>query len=139
MRVLLDSNIWVSALTTRGLCADLLRLSLRRHTYAGFELLTCAAVRTETLRILRDKFGAKPLDLNNADTAMALAIEVSTGAWRAPLDFPDANDVAIVSAALGAQADWLVTGDKALLALGRIETMAVLAPRAAFETLIVDH
>lgn len=139
MKVLFDSNIWVSALMTRGLCADLMRLALRRHGNAGFELLICAAVRLETLRILSDKFKAMPADLENASTAMILAREVAEGEWQAPKDFPDPDDVANVSAALGAQADWLVTGDKALLALGAIEGMAMLAPRTAYEQLVGIH
>lgn len=60
MKVLFDSNIWVSALATRGLCADLLRHALRRHGHGDFELLICATVHAETQRILRDKFGATP-------------------------------------------------------------------------------
>jgi putative PIN family toxin of toxin-antitoxin system len=135
MKVLFDTNIWVSALMTRGLCADLLRLMLRRHGNAGFDLLMCEAVRAETLRILSEKFRAMPADLEYATTAMTLAREVAEGEWHAPEDFPDPDDVPIVSAALGGQADWLVTGDKALLALGNIEGMLCLAPRTAYERL----
>lgn len=124
---------------TRGLCADLLRLGLRRHGDAGFELLICEAVRAETLRILRDKFKATPTHLDNASNAMIFAREVADGEWQAPDDFPDPDDIAIVSAALGAQADWLVTGDKALLALGTIEGLAILAPREAYERLVGIH
>lgn len=139
MKVLFDSNIWVSALATRGLCADLLRLAMRRHGYAEFELLICEAVRLETLRILSDKLKAAPTILENANAAMNLVREVDAGVWHPPEDFPDPDDVGIVSAALGAQADWLVTGDKALLALVRIESMACLAPRPAYERLLGIH
>jgi putative PIN family toxin of toxin-antitoxin system len=139
MKVLFDTNIWVSALMTRGLCADLLRLMLRRHGNAGFDLLMCEAVRVETLCILRDKFKATPADIENASTAMMLARDVGESEWQAPKGFPDPDDVAIVGAALGAQADWFVTGDKALLDLGAIEGMAFLAPREAYERLAGLH
>jgi predicted nucleic acid-binding protein len=136
VKLLADSNVWVAAFATRGLCADLLRLSLRRHGRAGFELLTCAALREETLRILRDKFGAPAATLGDVHTAMAMAREVPPADWQPPVDFPDPDDVPIVGAALASGADLLVTGDRALLALERIEGLAIVAPRAAYQRLL---
>ena len=52
MRVLLDTNVIVSAVTTRGLCADVFRAVLAAH-----ELVTCAKVLQEVRRILGMKFG----------------------------------------------------------------------------------
>ncbi|MGB5148218.1 MAG: putative toxin-antitoxin system toxin component, PIN family [Porticoccaceae bacterium] len=135
MKVLLDSNVWVSALVARGLCADLLRVALRRHGLAGFELLLSDAVRSETLRILRDKFKATEAGLDAARAVMGLAREVAQGDWQPPAAFPDPDDVVIVGAALAAGADLLVTGDKALLELGVIEGLPIIAPRAAYERL----
>jgi putative PIN family toxin of toxin-antitoxin system len=135
LKVLLDSNVWVSALVARGLCADLLRVALLRHGLAGFELLLSDAVRSETLRILRDKFKATEAGLDAARAAMALAREVAQGDWQPPAAFPDPDDVVIVSAALAAGADLLVTGDKALLELGAIEGLPIIAPRTAYERL----
>ena len=51
MRVLLDTNVIVSAVTTRGLCADVFRAVLAAH-----ELVTCAQVLQEVRRILSMKF-----------------------------------------------------------------------------------
>ena len=51
MRVLLDTNVIVSAVTTRGLCADVFRAVLSAH-----ELVTCAKVLQEVRRILSMKF-----------------------------------------------------------------------------------
>ena len=135
MKVLLDSNVWVSALVAHGLCADLLRVALLRHGLAGFELLLSDAVRSETLRILRDKFKATEAGLDAARAAMALAREVAQGDWQPPAAFPDPDDVVIVSAALAAGADLLVTSDKALLELGAIEGLPIIAPRTAYERL----
>jgi len=136
VKLLADTNVWVAAFATRGLCADLLRLSLRRHGRAGFELLTCAAVREETLRILREKFGASAATLGDVHTAMAMAREVPSAEWQPPADFPDPDDVPIVGAALAADADLLVTGDRALLALACIESLAIVTPRAAYQHLL---
>ena len=54
MRVLLDTNVIVSAVTTRGLCADVFRAVLSAH-----ELVTCAQVLQEVRRILSMKFGSR--------------------------------------------------------------------------------
>ena len=51
MRVLLDTNVIVSAVTTRGLCADVFRTVLADH-----ELVTCPKVLQEIKRILQHKF-----------------------------------------------------------------------------------
>lgn len=135
MKVLLDSNVWVSAFATRGLCADLLRLALRRHGMADFELLMCAAVRAETVRILRDKFGVAAETLESVRVAMTMAREIAQGSWTPPGDFPDPDDVLIVGAAVDARADLLVTGDKALLDLRQVGALPIRSPRAAYEQL----
>jgi uncharacterized protein len=51
MRVLLDTNVIVSIVTTRGLCADVLRAVLSDH-----DLVICGKVLDEVRRILRSKF-----------------------------------------------------------------------------------
>jgi predicted nucleic acid-binding protein len=136
VKILPDSNVWVSGFATRGLCADLLRLALRRHGLGDFELLTCAAVRAETLRILRDKFKANEADLALVRTAMAAARDVAEGDWTPPPGFPDPDDAPIVGAAIAAAATLLVTGDRRLLELQEVGGVAVVAPRAAYEHLL---
>ena len=72
MRVLLDTNVIVSAVTTRGLCADVFRAVLAAH-----ELVTCAQVLQEVRRILSMKFGvpepliAEYLELIGQDAIVA--------------------------------------------------------------------
>ena len=45
---------------------------------------------------------------------------------------PDPDDAWIIAAALAAGADWSVTGDKALLALGMVENLSIVDPRKAY-------
>ena len=135
MKYLLDSNVWISGFGTRGLCADLVRLALRRHGMGNFELLTCASVRSETLRKLRDRFGVTDEDLRPVQIALAWAAMVPKPVWQPPGDFPDPNDAPIVGAALNAEADALVTGDRPLQAMEPIENLAIITPRVAYERL----
>lgn len=135
MKVFLDSNIWVSGFATRGLCADLIRLLLRRHGL-GVRLLTSQGVRSETMRILNEKFHATERDLVPVCDAMALAELVPESRWKPPPGFPDPDDAPIIASALAAQAEIFVTGDKPLLNLGEIENMAIHPPRQVYERLI---
>ena len=52
MKVFLDTNVLASALTTRGLCAELFEVVLQSH-----ELLTSDPVLRELERILPEKLG----------------------------------------------------------------------------------
>jgi predicted nucleic acid-binding protein len=47
-------------------------------------------------------------------------------------DIPDPDDAWIIAAALAAGADWFVTGDRPLLALGGVADMPILDPRSAY-------
>lgn len=136
MRVFLDANVWLSAFTTHGLCADLVRLLLRLHGDGETVLLLSRQVRHETERVLQGKFMAGNDDLIPVRTAMGLAERVPDADWEPPANFPDPDDVGIVAAALGAHADLFATGDKALVALGSLDGMQVLTPRQLYELLL---
>lgn len=135
MRVFLDSNVWVSGFAAHGLCADLVRLLMRQHGKNGVTLLLCEAVRSETLRIMREKLRADESDLIAVRAAMEWAEVVSVAEWSPPADFPDADDAPIIACALAAHADAFVTGDKPLLGLGNVEGLPILTPRAMYERL----
>lgn len=124
MRVFLDTNVIASAAATRGLCADVLRTVIEFH-----ELVVCDHLITELRRVLKNKFGASP-DLI-ADMVWLLrqdTLESHVHPLHA-LPLPDPADVAIVSSALNAAADLLVTGDKEILNLRRIGSLRILTPR----------
>ena len=130
MRVFLDTNVLASAAATRGLCADVLR-----EVFASHELLTSAQVLRELRRVLRSKFGVDQdlvddfISLMRQDTVLARPGEPPG------VEIQDQDDVPILSAAISAGADAFVTGDKELLAIGRIEKLAILSPRQFWEKL----
>ena len=99
MRVLLDTNVIVSAVTTRGLCADVFRAVLAAH-----ELVTCAQVIQEVRRILRMKFGVpEPLIAEYLELIGQDAIVAEPGDLP-DLPIQDRDDAAIVAAAIAARA-----------------------------------
>lgn len=130
MRVFLDTNILASAAATRGLCADVLREVLAAH-----ELVTSAQVLGELNRVLRNKFG---VDQDLIDDFITLIRQDSLLARPGKLptvEIQDQDDLPIISAAISAEADVFVTGDKEILDVGPIEKLAILAPRQFWETL----
>lgn len=130
MRVLLDTNVIVSAVTTRGLGADVFRAVLSAH-----ELVICAQVLQEVRRILSMKLGvpeqliAEYLELIGQEAILADSVDLPD------LPIQDQDDAAIVAAAIGAQAQVLVTGDHDLQSLQNIGQVRIISPRAFWEEL----
>jgi putative PIN family toxin of toxin-antitoxin system len=134
VRVLLDTNVIVSAVTTRGLCADVFRAVLAAH-----ELVTCAKVLQEVRRILGIKFDvpeqliAEYLELIGQDAIVAEPEDLPD------LPIQDRDDVAIVAAAIAAKAEVLVTGDHELQSLKNVGKVRILSPRAFWEELTAQE
>jgi putative PIN family toxin of toxin-antitoxin system len=130
VRVFLDTNVLASAAATRGLCADVLREVLASH-----ELLISAKVLGEFRRVLRTKFGVDQdliddfIWLMRQDTVLARPGQLPS------VEIRDQDDLPVLAAAISAGADVFVTGDKEILDIGRIETLAILSPRQFWEKL----
>lgn len=129
MRIFLDTNVLASALTTRGLCAELFEVVLQSH-----DLLISEAVFRELQRILPEKLGQTEA-ITNGFIAL-LRTEGQVIAAEHPLPkLPDPDDEAILAAALAGNANVFVTGDKALLNLESVEGLPIITPRGLWESL----
>jgi putative PIN family toxin of toxin-antitoxin system len=130
VRVFLDTNVLASATATRGLCADVLREVLTSR-----ELLTSAQVLSELKRVLRTQFGVAQdlivdfISLMRQDTVLAEPGPLPT------IQIRDQDDLPILSAAISAEADVFVTGDKELLDIGHMENLAIISPRQFWDKL----
>ena len=119
----------VSAFATRGLSADVMRLVLSEH-----ELVTSRTVLEEVERVLSKKFAVPP---ELVAEALEL-LERHTVAAEAPAPeaspVSDETDARILAAAIAAESEILVTGDRDLLDVrDRIEGIAVTNPRGFWE------
>ncbi len=130
MRVFLDTNVVVSAAVTTGLCHDLLRLVVNSH-----ELVVSTELLVEVERVLRDELNGPPAAIASVLGTLREAGEAVPAMPLAEVALKDPADVAIVSAAVNGGAAVLVTGDKEVLALGRVGRLDILSARQFWERL----
>jgi putative PIN family toxin of toxin-antitoxin system len=130
MRVFLDTNVLVSAVATRGLCADVLREVLLSH-----QLVLSTPLLAELRNTLHGKIGISQeiisdfIDLLTQDSILSDRPEL------VDMDINDKDDILILSTALSGDVELFVTGDKELLELGQIQTMLIVSPRHFWEKL----
>ena len=125
MRVFPDTNVLASALGTRGLCADVLRLILGEH-----ELVTGEVVIEELRSVLRRKFRVSADTVNDIESFLR-GYHVEPKPRELPnLKLGDHNDLVVVGSALNSKAEILVTGDQEMLELEeKPKALRILSPR----------
>lgn len=130
MKVFFDTNVLVSAFTTRGLSADLMRLVIAQH-----ELMTGEVNLTKLRRVLRDRFRMPVSEVRALEGQLREHSVVAKPA--APSDQPvrDPDDAWVLASAIAGGADILVIGDKDLLTIAGAVSLPVLDPRACWDRL----
>ena len=129
MRVLLDTNVLVSAFLARGLCADLLRLVLREHTLVSSEV-----VLTELRDVLSRKGRLPPAQIEAIETFLRDQPIAPRPGQTLRLGLVDADDEWVLASAILAEADLVVTGDQGVLACTTCP-LPLLTPRACWQQL----
>ena len=130
MRVFLDTNVLVSALATRGLCADLYERLITEH-----ETVIGEPVILEVLDILQRKFKATPDLLVNVEAELRLLEVIAAQATAPALAIKDKEDPWIIACALQADVEFFVTGDAELLDLGKADKLPIISPRECWQRL----
>lgn len=117
MRVVFDTNIFVSALAIPGSRAE---EALLRVVDGQDRLIVSKAIIHELLRVLSAKFGRDREELAHVAVFLAEMGEVVSPTRKVTV-LEDDPDNRILECALTGDADAVVTGDRALLALGQYE------------------
>jgi putative PIN family toxin of toxin-antitoxin system len=130
MKVFLDTNVLVSAVATRGLCADVLREILVSH-----KLVISPPLIAELKNILHTKIGIPPNMISEYVEVLEKDSILSESTKLTTIDINDKDDILIISTALNGKAELFVTGDQELLELGKIQSMEIMSPRRFWETL----
>ncbi|MBA4368089.1 MAG: putative toxin-antitoxin system toxin component, PIN family [Desulfobacterium sp.] len=134
MKVILDTNILLSAFLTNGICARILKRA--RHKY--FSFILCAPVLNETKRLLNNKFSLTAREIAFFVSVLSEAADeeyhpvgVLSGVCRDP------DDDLVLLCAAETKTSYLVTGDKDLLVLKEYQDTKIISPRD-FELLFGD-
>lgn len=130
MRVFLDTNVLVSALAARGICADVLQVVVADHT-----LIVSETVLGELRRVLRGKLGVPLATVESADVFLRRQGVVIERAPALGIEVRDPDDVAVLEQAIAGQADMLVTGDRNLLWIDAGIPIRIVSPRGLWEAL----
>lgn len=130
MKIFFDTNVLIAAFATRGLCADLFAHVLLEH-----DLVVGEVVLTELRTTLRTKFKLPKKTIDEIDAQLRDGLVVKRPAKPLGLGISDPDDEWVVASAVAGGADVLVTGDAAVLKLGKRAPLPVLSPRGLWELL----
>ena len=130
MKVFLDTNVLVSAVATRGLCAGVLHAVLAEH-----QLVVGDAVLSELRRVLRQKIRLSAETIAEMDTFVRRHALVVTDAPPVQIKVRDPADLLVLAEALAGGADVLVTGDQGLLRIAARAPLPIVTPRGLWELL----
>jgi putative PIN family toxin of toxin-antitoxin system len=138
LRVVVDTNIFVSAqLSRNGVPAQLLR-AWREHR---FVLLTSPAITVEITETLAGFIGRAPYAVSQGDVdevvtlLKTVAVEVPGSAAVTDAVIPDPDDLVFLACAVDGGADFIASGDKHLKALKVYRNMPILTARELLDRL----
>jgi putative PIN family toxin of toxin-antitoxin system len=131
MRVVLDTNVLISALAFPGSKPDQLLQRVRQGEVA---LFLSAFILAELERILRDKFRFTKRQTDERVAVIRRMATLVEPTERIALVVAKDDDNRILECAVAASADYLVTGDKEhLLPLRSIGATQIVTPAAFLE------
>jgi len=133
MKAVFDTNVLVAAFVTEGVCAKLLGRARRKQ----LDLVISLFILKEFENVLLKKFSASKEQIRTATKLISEAAQIVSHESMVSGICRDPDDDQILSCALSAEADYLVTGDMDLLELKEFHGIKILTP-GAFELLFED-
>ena len=139
VRVVFDTNIFISAFIQPKSPPG--RLLARLIQGDGFELVLSTPILDEVARALRYPKVRKRIRLDDDDLDLRVAMlgilstMVSVSSRRVAGVSRDPDDDAILAVAVEGCADYIVTGDQDLLAVGDYQGIRIVTPRAFLQRL----
>jgi putative PIN family toxin of toxin-antitoxin system len=136
MRVVLDTNVAVSAILFGGKPQEILKAALA----GDLRLCISEAMVTELQRVLqRPKFGFKAQIIQSIISELTLLADWVTPKKHLDLVKDDPADNLVIDCAVEASADYIITGDKHLLQLGKCGKVEIANPDAFIKILARSH
>jgi putative PIN family toxin of toxin-antitoxin system len=130
VRVAFDTNVLVSAVATRGLCADIFNLVLAEH-----QLVVSETVLAEVRRVLKQKMRVPDEVIAEFEALLRAEASVVAKAKTVSIPVRDKSDMPVLAEAISGKAEVLVTGDRDLLEITAKVPLDILSPRGLWERL----
>lgn len=130
MKVVLDSNVIIASLATRGLCSSLFELCLLDH-----RIIVSEDLLHEIAKNLSKKIKLPHTAVQENISFLRNHAEVAQGKKLPGQVSRDPDDDAVLALALAAEAACIVTGDDDLLCLKKFHTIPILSPREFWDFL----
>lgn len=128
MRVFLDTNVLVTAFTTRGICADVVTVAVAEH-----QLVLGETVLAELSRVLSEKMRVPAATIEETESFLRREAAVVSQPSKPDVELRDADDVLVLAEALEGLAEVLVTGDRDFLEATHNLPIEILSPRGFWE------
>ena len=134
-RVVADTNVLVSAIQFGGKPKQLLDVAVDGHV----DLVFSEAILDETRRVLKDKFRRTPEEVRDSDKQFRVVGRIVAPTESIYMIDADPSDDRILECAVAADADFIVSGDKHLLALGSFRGITIQRVSEFLEALSEQH
>ncbi len=131
MRLVIDSNIWISALVFGGNPRRLLESIVS----SGHRIVVCEELFTETRRVLHKKF---PEFVENFEELALILQPLTEKVKLGSISIKatqDAKDDYIIETAVIGGAEYIVTGDKDLLVLSKYKNILICDVRSILDVI----
>lgn len=126
MIVVFDTNVYISAIITEGLCSRL----LKRARKGEFSLISCPCIVDEIKKVLSEKFEASAEEILSALDVINESVSKMVNPDKVVSSIcKDKEDDRIIACAFKAKADYLVTGDADLLEIRQYKNIKIISPR----------
>ena len=132
LRVVLDTNVLVSAFISDGKPRELFRKGIENQ----FLILTSDSMLKELVRVLgRPKFKTNPDEIRRITLALLSSAEVVDVKTKLKVVKEDTKDDIVIETAYDGHADFIVTGDGHLLALESFKGIKITTVEKALKLL----
>jgi putative PIN family toxin of toxin-antitoxin system len=123
MKIVLDTNVLIASLISRGRCCQLVENSLKVH-----ELISSTFILNELSEKLQKKFKYDDNEIAEALSIFRAKMQIVIPSKLEPQVCRDVDDDWVLATALVGNAQCIVTGDKDLLTISRFEKIDIISP-----------
>jgi len=128
MRLVVDSNVIIAAFAVRGLCQAVFEYCLESH-----EVILCESIIKEVKKNLREKIKVPASIVSEIEAYLRESTSVERPAAVDSGVFKDQSDLPVLGVAQATDSSYIITGDRALLALRKYRSTDIISPRSFWD------